>query len=212
MSEGEQRTRRKRSGGSGEARAAGGSGGPGQELRLAGSPLALVIMGVSGSGKTSVGRLLARKLGYEFLDADDLHSEQNVAKMASGQPLTDADRAPWLAAVRDAMAERLERGEGVVMACSALRVSYRDVLRQAGESVRFVYLKAAKGLIANRLVARSRHFFAPTLLDSQFATLEEPDPAVERDVSPVDATLPRHRMPAAIVAALRLAGQEGRSG
>jgi len=161
-------------------------------------------MGVSGSGKTSVGRLLAKKLGYAFLDADDFHSEQNVAKMASGRPLTDADRAPWLEAVRDAMKQSLSRGEGVVMACSALRSSYRDVLRQAGANVRFVYLKASKGLIANRLAARSRHFFAPTLLDSQFATLEEPDPAVETDVRVVDATLPRHRMPAAIASALGL--------
>lgn len=169
-----------------------------------GEPLALVIMGVSGSGKTSVGRLLAKRLGYEFLDADDFHSEQNVAKMASGQPLTDADRAPWLEAIRDAMSERLRRGEGVVMACSALRQRYRDVLRQAGDGVRFVYLKADKGLIANRLATRSRHFFAPALLDSQFATLEEPDAAVERDVRVVDATLPRHRMPAAIKSALGL--------
>lgn len=162
-------------------------------------------MGVSGSGKTSVGRSLARTLGYDFLDADDFHSEHNVAKMASGQALTDQDRRPWLAAVRDAMSDRLAREEGVVMACSALRSGYRDVLRQAGENVRFVYLKAGKRLIAKRLARRSRHFFAPSLLDSQFATLEEPNMEVERDVCVVDATLPRSRMPGAIIKALRRA-------
>ncbi|HZJ08714.1 MAG TPA: gluconokinase [Trueperaceae bacterium] len=169
---------------------------------LAGPPAAVVIMGVSGSGKTSVGRSLASTLGYEFLDADDFHSEHNVAKMASGQPLTDGDRQPWLAAVRDAMAARLERGEGVVMACSALRAGYRDVLRQAGDGVRFVYLKAGRGLIAKRLARRSRHFFAPSLLDSQFATLEEPDLERECDVRVVDATVPRRRMPTVIIKAL----------
>lgn len=169
---------------------------------LAGPPAAVVVMGVSGSGKTSVGRSLARALDYDFLDADDFHSERNVAKMASGQALTDGDREPWLIAVREAMAARLSRGEGVVMACSALRTSYRDVLRKAGAGVRFVYLKAGKRLIAKRLTKRSRHFFAPSLLDSQFATLEEPDVEVERDVRIVDATLARRRMPGVIIKAL----------
>ena len=93
--------------------------------------MALVIMGVSGSGKTSVGRLLAKKLGYEFLDADDFHSEHNVAKMASGQPLTDADRAPWLEAIRDAMCERLRRGDGSTVECEVTVTSFPT---QSGET------------------------------------------------------------------------------
>lgn len=184
-----------------EASAAGG------RSLLPGPPKGIVIMGVSGSGKTSVGRALAKALDYDFLDADDFHSEANVAKMASGQALTDDDREPWLAAVRDAIEAALKRGRGVVMACSALRSGYRDVLRQAGEQVRFVYLKAGRRLIAKRLSRRSRHFFAPSLLDSQFATLEEPNMELERDVCVVDATIPRSRMPGAIIKALRRAGR-----
>lgn len=161
-------------------------------------------MGVSGSGKTSVGKDLASTLGYDFVDADDLHSAHNVAKMARGEALTDADREPWLLAVRDAMAERLGRGAGVVMACSALRLAYREVLRGAGSDVRFVYLKAEKSAIAKRLSRRSQHFFAPSLLDSQYATLEEPDFAVERDVVVVDATLTRESLTAQASRALGL--------
>ena len=153
-------------------------------------PHAIVVMGVSGCGKSSVGRAVAERLGYDFVDADDLHPQANVEKMRGGTPLTDEDRWPWLAAVVDAMSERLSRGAGVVMACSALKRSYRDRLRQAGRQVRFVHLSATEELIAARLARRRSHFFDPKLLASQFAALEAPEPSVETDVVVVDAGEP----------------------
>lgn len=141
-------------------------------------------MGVSGSGKTTVGRLLARHLGWTFLDADDLHPPANVAKMQRGEPLSDADRAPWLDALAAALTERLQRGERSVLACSALKQSYRDRLR-VDERVRFVHLHADPELLRRRLTQRAGHFFAPGLLDSQLDTLEPP-----KDVPTVDAALP----------------------
>ena len=153
-------------------------------------PYAIVVMGVSGCGKSSVGRALAERLGYDFVDADDLHPPENVAKMRGGTPLTDEDRWPWLAAVEGAMRERLERGAGIVMACSALKRSYRDRLRKAGESVRFVHLAASQEIIGARLARRGSHFFDPKLLASQFATLEAPDPTDETDVIVLDAGAP----------------------
>src|SRR5690606_29246520 len=115
---------------------------------------ALVVMGVSGSGKTSVGRRIAQVLGWDFLDADAFHSPANVAKMAAGEPLTEEDRAPWLAAMRDALARRISAGAGVVLACSALRHSYRDVLRSAGAGVAFLYLRCEEALARSRVAAR----------------------------------------------------------
>jgi carbohydrate kinase (thermoresistant glucokinase family) len=131
----------------------------------------VVVMGVSGSGKSTFGLALARRLGLEFVDADDLHPAANRRKMAAGIPLDDADRAPWL----DAVAEVLTRGP-VVVACSALRRRYRDRLRQAAPDLALVLLEGSRDLLAARLVARVHEFMSPTLLDSQLDTLERPGP------------------------------------
>jgi len=144
--------------------------------KAAQSGRAIVVMGVSGCGKSTVGRALADVLGWDFLDADDFHPSANVRKMAAGIPLTDGDRAPWLEILRGALAERLQQGTGVVLACSALCRRYRDILRQAGD-VRFAHLRVERAELAARLAGRQGHFFATALLDSQLATLEplEPD-------------------------------------
>jgi gluconokinase len=138
------------------------------------APLVLVVMGVSGSGKSTVGALLAAKLHRVYAEADDFHSPANVAKMAAGHPLTDEDRWPWLAAIARWIDEHIAKGDPGVVTCSALRRTYRDVLRRP--EVRFVYLRGSPELIAQRLAARHGHFFKPELLASQFATLEEPAP------------------------------------
>lgn len=132
-----------------------------------------VVMGVSGSGKSTVGKLIAEALGARYAEGDSFHPPQNVEKMRSGQPLDDNDRAPWLEAMADAIREWNARGETVVLACSALKRRYRDVLRTGGD-VRFIHLAGDKALIASRLAARTGHYMPPTLLDSQFATLEPP--------------------------------------
>ncbi|GAC1516650.1 MAG: gluconokinase [Gemmatimonadaceae bacterium] len=147
---------------------------------------AIVVMGVAGAGKTAVGRSLARTLGWSFLDADDFHPIENVERMQQGIPLADADRTPWLEALRSAIAARVAAGEHVVLACSALRQAYRDVLASSvGEQdvVHFVYLRATADLIAPRLARRRRHFFPPALLASQLEALEEPDDALWLDAS-----------------------------
>lgn len=130
-------------------------------------------MGVTGSGKTTVGRLLAKSLGWEFLDADDFHSEVNIEKMKSGVALTDADRGPWLLSLRSVIQERLNQNRKLVLACSALKERYRDVLT-VDAGVQFVFLHGARGLINERLSTRRDHYMNPALLDSQFETLEEP--------------------------------------
>ena len=130
---------------------------------------AILLMGVSGSGKTTVGALLAAALETQFVDADSLHSEANRHKMAAGIPLDDADRAPWLTAVGAVLA----RGN-VVVACSALRRRYRDRLRLAAPSLRLVYLRGSRALLMQRLAARSHEFMPPGLLESQLDTLESP--------------------------------------
>jgi gluconokinase len=139
-------------------------------------------MGVTGSGKTTVGTLLARKLGWSFADADDFHSEENKTKMAHGIPLTDADRAPWLAALRQAIENWESETKNVVLACSALKRSYRNQLRtpeeQKSEVVCFVYLKGDYDLICSRLRARHGHFATESLLKGQFTDLEDPEDAV----------------------------------
>ena len=136
-------------------------------------PLALVVMGVSGSGKSTIAQRLAAALGWEFLDGDDLHPPANIVKMSAGVPLQDADRWPWLEAIASWMRGELDAGRSAVVACSALRRVYRDRLREAGPGVRFVYLAVAHEELARRMRARA-HFMPPALLDSQLATLEEP--------------------------------------
>jgi carbohydrate kinase (thermoresistant glucokinase family) len=129
---------------------------------------AIVVMGVCGCGKSSVGQGIAAALGLPFTDGDDLHPPANVAKMASGQPLTDADRWPWLTRVGETLAP------GGVVACSALKRAYRDHIRAAAPDTIFVYLHGDRALLAARLAARPNHFMPPALLDSQLATLEPP--------------------------------------
>jgi gluconokinase len=144
----------------------------------------IVLMGVSGSGKTTIGKRLASKLGWEFIEGDEVHPPENKEKMARGEPLDDADREPWLAALADMIRERIQSGGNAVVASSALKHAYRRTLR-VGPDVRFVYLKATPEQIARRLEKRRDHFFPPDLLESQFKALEEP-----RDALTVDASRP----------------------
>lgn len=139
-------------------------------------PSVLVVMGVSGSGKSTSGLMLAHRLNWEFEDGDWFHPQANVEKMHSGIPLTDEDRRPWLEAIAAWIDETRAGGRHGVVACSALKRAYRAILVGGRPDVRVVYLKGARDLIARRMAARSGHFMPPTLLDSQFATLEEPGP------------------------------------
>lgn len=148
----------------------------------------VIVMGVSGSGKTTVGKLLAERMGCGFSDADDFHPAANVEKMRAGIPLTDDDRWPWLKALRQAIEEWEAAGKSHVVACSALKDTYRDVLSPKDDVV-FVYLKGDAKTIASRLKARKGHYMNPTLLTSQFATLEEPDNALVVDIVPPPATI-----------------------
>jgi len=136
----------------------------------------IVVFGVSGSGKTTVGRALAERLGCEFADADDFHSAENVGKMRSGIPLNDNDRAGWLSDLRDLIDDRFAKGSDLVLACSALKQKYRDYLSENCE-VRFVYLRGTFETISRRLIERPNHFMNPSLLRSQFDALEEPTDA-----------------------------------
>jgi gluconokinase len=149
----------------------------------------VVVMGVTGVGKTTVGRLVAQRLGARFVDADDFHPPENVAKMRAGIPLDDNDRQPWLAALNAQLKEAARRGDSVVLACSALKSAYRERLREGIPALRFVHLVGTRELIAGRLGARSGHYMNPALLDSQFATLERPDDALSLDVGPAPEEL-----------------------
>ena len=146
-------------------------------------------MGVSGSGKTTVGRLLAERLAWEFADADAFHSETNIDKMRRGVPLDDADRRPWLERLARLLTDSLERGESIVLACSALKSEYRKLLRGGDERISFAYLKGSREVIYSRLLQRAGHYMKPDLLDSQFRALEEPSDAMILDVSRPPAEL-----------------------
>jgi gluconokinase len=141
----------------------------------------IVMMGVAGSGKTFVGQRLAARLGWEFVDADDVHPAANIEKMAAGVALDDLDRQPWLARLQSILSAFDREGRSVVLACSALREEFRDALRAAAADVRFVYLKGDPALIEHRLRTRTGHFMPPELLNSQLATLEEPEDALTVD-------------------------------
>ena len=149
----------------------------------------VIVMGTAGSGKTTIGRLLAAQLGWQFADADDFHSPANVAKMSHGIPLDDADRAPWLDALRAAIVGWIGEDQNAVLACSALKAGYREYLR-VSPVVRYVYLKGSYETIAKRMHARKKHYAPEQLLASQFATLEEPgDDAIRVDIEPPPETI-----------------------
>jgi len=165
-------------------------------------PVVLVLMGVSGCGKTTVAALLAGSLHWPFEEGDALHPPANVAKMAAGHPLTDADRAPWLEKVSAWVGERLAAGENGIVTCSALKRAYREAIAKGHRGVVFVYLAGSHQTIAARLAARHGHFMPSTLLDSQFADLQEPtadEPHLRVDVGPAPRAIAEH-----IVDALRL--------
>lgn len=146
--------------------------------------MVVIIMGTTGSGKTTIGRLLAAHLGWEFADADDFHSPANVAKMSRAIPLDDRDRAAWLDALRAVIERWIAESQNAVMACSALKANYREHLR-VSPPVRFIYLKGSYETIAQRIQARKHHYAPKELLASQFAALEEPgDDAITVDIEP----------------------------
>lgn len=149
----------------------------------------VIIMGTTGSGKTASGRMLAAQLGWEFADADDFHSPANVAKMSHAIPLDDVDRASWLDALRAVIVRWIGESQNAVMACSALKASYREHLRVSPE-VRFIYLRGTYETIAQRILERKHHYAPKELLASQFAALEEPgDDAITVDIEPPPETI-----------------------
>lgn len=167
-------------------------------------PAAIIVMGVSGSGKSTISALLAEALGWPFADADGFHPAANVAKMAAGQPLTDADRWPWLDAIAAHIGGARGTGQPVVVACSALRRAYRDRLRAGHSDMIFLHLAGAPEVIAERQAARQGHFMPPSLMASQFATLE--DPAEEADAVTVSVSASPHEVVAAAIDQLTVRG------
>jgi gluconokinase len=150
----------------------------------------ILLMGVTASGKTTVGKQLALELGWRFLEGDDFHSPENIKKLRQGMPLNDEDRKPWLEVIRETIRATLARGENAVIACSALKETYRRMLR-VSEQVIFVYLKATIALIQERLRRRVGHFMNPNLIQSQFDTLEEPEDALQIDAGLTPAEIVR---------------------
>jgi gluconokinase len=153
----------------------------------------IVVMGVSGSGKTSAAEELTRQLGWDYIEGDDLHPEANVAKMAGGIPLDDGDRWPWLQRIAEVIGEHEADGTSLVITCSALKRSYRDLLREGHPSVWFAHVQASPAVLAERLANRQGHYMPPSLLDSQLATLEplgddEPGGVIAGD-GPLDQTV-----------------------
>lgn len=146
-------------------------------------PRVFILMGVAGCGKTTVGKMLAAALAWEFIDADDYHSPASIAKISAGAPLTDEDRLPWLKALRVLVVSRLSRGENMILACSALKSAYRDILVTDPGRVKIVYLHAPTSVLQERLFARCNHFAKATLLGSQMQTLEPPSNAFTVDVT-----------------------------
>lgn len=161
------------------------------------SPSTIVLlMGVAGSGKTTVGRQLAAELHWPYYEADDFHSTANKEKMGRGVPLDDTDRAPWLAAIRRAMDDCVAQGRSAVFSCSALKEKYREVLAAGLPGLRLVHLAGDRGLLAQRIAGRTGHYMKPGMLDSQLATLEAPRDALALDIS---------QSPAELVAAIKRA-------
>jgi gluconokinase len=158
--------------------------------------MVIIVMGAAGAGKTTIGRALAAALGWRSVEGDDYHPAANIEKMRTGTPLTDADRAPWLASLAHIITRAVERREHTIVACSALKDRYRFVLRDAHRNVRFVYLRAPEPLLLERLSRRAGHFFGPALVRSQVASIEEPR---DEQTVTVDAAL----SPDDIVAAVR---------
>lgn len=161
-----------------------------------------VVMGVAGSGKSLIGSSLARALGVEFLEGDDFHTAQSIEKMAAGIPLTDDDRAGWLQALALRLRTADETGSGVVIACSALKRSYRDILRGGAPDTRFIFLTGPPEVIAQRLDNRGGHFMPASMLDSQLATLEEP--SYDENVWVVDVLIPPEEIVSDLVARVSL--------
>lgn len=164
------------------------------------SGLVIVVMGVTSVGKTTIGKMLARRLGALFAEGDSYHPVRNVEKMRGGTPLDDDDRRPWLEAIRRDAAGWLASGKRAVVTCSALKRRYRDVLRGAGEGVRFVHLTGDRELIARRMAGRQGHYMPPSLLPSQLATLEAP--GADEDVLSVDVAAAPDAVVEAILATL----------
>ena len=164
--------------------------------------IAIVLMGVSGCGKTSIGRRLSQSLNWPFYDGDDFHPQANVAKMAQGIPLNDDDRQPWLERLHTLVVEHLDRGQSLLVACSALKAKYRNTLKGSREDVIFVYLKGSFELIFARMQQRNKHYMKAEILHSQFADLEEP-----QDALTVSIDQPVSQIVAEIIENLELMGE-----
>lgn len=160
-------------------------------------PTVLLLMGVAGCGKSTIGQRLSRRLGWEFRDADSFHPPANIEKMSSGTPLTDDDRWPWLDAIAAWIDDHAEAGTPAIVTCSALKRAYRARIVGRRDGIRLVYLKGSKQLISDRMARRKNHFMPTALLESQFATLEEPGPAEKPIV--VNVALPPNRLAEQII-------------